>query len=147
MVFGFAPGYVARTTIVGGTTSGYSLIGRRTIAISPTMKITIESTPAKIGRRMKKWEKFISFLWFAVVVIRPRWKAPSSKFQRSPKNRAPNGAPRGMAVWDLVLEVSLDFGAWDLELLHAAPLVFPVALYFNAWRFSAPAYWLPLPAV
>ncbi len=24
------------------------------------MKITIESTPAKIGRRMKKWEKFMS---------------------------------------------------------------------------------------
>src|SRR5438552_5521291 len=50
--------------MVGGTTSGYSLIGRRHIAISPTMKITMESTPAKIGRRIKKWEKFISFAWF-----------------------------------------------------------------------------------
>ena len=28
MTFGFAPGYVARTTTVGGTTCGYSLIGR-----------------------------------------------------------------------------------------------------------------------
>ena len=27
MTFGFAPGYVARTTTVGGTTCGYSLIG------------------------------------------------------------------------------------------------------------------------
>src|SRR3954465_2211193 len=45
--------------MVGGTTSGYSLIGNRHIAITPTRKITIESTPAKIGRRMKKCEKFI----------------------------------------------------------------------------------------
>src|SRR2546430_4967334 len=62
MVFGFAPGYVARTTMVGGTTSGYSLMGSRPSAVNPTMKITTESTPAKIGRRIKKWEKFIGSL-------------------------------------------------------------------------------------
>jgi hypothetical protein len=30
--------------------------------INPTRKITAESTPAKIGRRMKKWEKFMSLI-------------------------------------------------------------------------------------
>src|SRR5262249_19384259 len=79
MVFGFAPGYVARTTMVGGTTSGYSLIGNRTMAINPTMKMIIESTPAKIGRRMKKCEKFIEFTWFEIVVTNGCTKAPSSK--------------------------------------------------------------------
>jgi hypothetical protein len=44
---------------VGGTTSGYSLMGNRHMAINPTRKITMESTPAKIGRRMKKCEKFM----------------------------------------------------------------------------------------
>jgi hypothetical protein len=34
-------------------------MGSRHIAINPRMKIIAESTPAKIGRRIKKWEKFI----------------------------------------------------------------------------------------
>ena len=59
IVFGFAPGYVAKTTMVGGTTSGYSLMGSRYIEISPSRNTMAESTPAKIGRRMKKWENFI----------------------------------------------------------------------------------------
>src|SRR5215831_14836459 len=45
--------------MVGGTTSGYSLIGSRHMDSRPTMKTTIDNTPAKIGRRMKKCEKFI----------------------------------------------------------------------------------------
>src|SRR2546423_225805 len=45
--------------MVGGTTSGYSLMGRRHIARKPSRKISVESTPAKIGRRMKKLEKFM----------------------------------------------------------------------------------------
>src|SRR5258706_12271895 len=45
--------------MVGGTTSGYSLMGRRHMAMKPTMKMRAESTPAKIGRRMKNWEKFM----------------------------------------------------------------------------------------
>jgi hypothetical protein len=53
IVLGFAPGYVACTATVGGTTSGYSLMGNRHIAINPMRKM-IESTPAKTGRRMKK---------------------------------------------------------------------------------------------
>ena len=60
MVLGVAPGKVARTTIVGGTTSGYSAMGSRNIASSPMMKMAMDSTPAKIGRRMKKWAKFMS---------------------------------------------------------------------------------------
>src|SRR5216683_3533420 len=48
--------------MVGGTTSGYSLIGSRHIAIRPTIKMMLESTPAKIGRRMKKSEKFMELL-------------------------------------------------------------------------------------
>jgi hypothetical protein len=35
IVLGFAPGYVACTATVGGTTSGYSLMGNRHIAINP----------------------------------------------------------------------------------------------------------------
>ena len=46
--------------MVGGTTSGYSLMGSLNIASSPMMNMAMESTPAKIGRRMKKWEKFMS---------------------------------------------------------------------------------------
>src|SRR5712672_3294169 len=42
---------------VGGTTSGYSLIGNSGIAIAPATKITIDSTAAKIGRSMKNLEK------------------------------------------------------------------------------------------
>ncbi len=59
MVSGVAPGYVARTTIVGGTTSGYSLIGSLNIAKRPITKIAMDNTPAKIGRLMKKSEKFM----------------------------------------------------------------------------------------
>ena len=41
----------------GGTTSGYSLIGKIGMAIKPAAKITIDSTAAKIGRSMKNLEK------------------------------------------------------------------------------------------
>ena len=58
-VRGLAPGYTARTTTDGGTTSGYSLTGSVNIAIRPAMKITIESTAAKIGRSMKNLERRI----------------------------------------------------------------------------------------
>jgi hypothetical protein len=34
-------------------------MGSRHMAIKPTMKMRAESTPAKIGRRMKNWEKFM----------------------------------------------------------------------------------------
>src|SRR5258705_8578392 len=48
--------------MVGGTTSGYSLMGKRPIASKPTIKTIVESTPAKIGRWIKKLEKFIESL-------------------------------------------------------------------------------------
>ncbi|EEF58872.1 hypothetical protein Cflav_PD1705 [Pedosphaera parvula Ellin514] len=60
IVLGLAPGYVAITTMVGGTISGYSLIGNRNIDIKPSRKIIIDNTPAKIGRLMKKCEKFMA---------------------------------------------------------------------------------------
>src|SRR5215470_9857232 len=60
MTSGGAPGYDARTTIVGGTTSGYCATGRETYAIEPRITVTIEMTAAKIGRSMKKREMFMS---------------------------------------------------------------------------------------
>src|SRR3954470_4742809 len=59
ITLGFAPGYCARTTIEGGTTSGYSAIGRKFNAIAPARKMSSEITPAKIGRSMKNLERFI----------------------------------------------------------------------------------------
>src|SRR5688572_23862191 len=59
MTCGFAPGYMARTTTVGGTTSGYSLIGSTRSDSAPAMKMIADKTPAKIGRWMKNWEKFM----------------------------------------------------------------------------------------
>ena len=50
MTCGFAPGYVARTTTVGGTTSGYSLIGKSRSDSAPAMKMIADRTAAKIGR-------------------------------------------------------------------------------------------------
>src|SRR6516225_4753810 len=52
----FAPGYVARTTTVGGTTSGYSEIGSRRSDSAPAIKMIADSTAAKIGRRTKTCE-------------------------------------------------------------------------------------------
>src|SRR5438045_3941791 len=58
MTFGLAPGYCARTTTDGGTTSGYSEIGRLRTAIRPATSIRKDNTPAKIGRSMKNFERF-----------------------------------------------------------------------------------------
>ncbi len=59
MTLGLAPGKLARTTTVGGTTSGYSLIGSWNSEIEPAISSTSDSTAAKIGRVMKNFEKFI----------------------------------------------------------------------------------------
>ena len=56
ITLGLAPGYTARTTTEGGTTSGYSLIGSAGIASRPETKMTIDSTAAKIGLSMKNLE-------------------------------------------------------------------------------------------
>src|SRR5260370_33204386 len=56
---GFAPGYVARTTMVGGTTWGYSLMGRPGSAMSPTNRMNADSIAAKIGRSMKNRDTVI----------------------------------------------------------------------------------------
>src|SRR6202042_2229282 len=62
MVFGDAPGYWPLTTTVGGTISGYSLIGRFGIASKPATVIKIARTVAKIGRSMKNEEIFMRTL-------------------------------------------------------------------------------------
>ena len=62
IVFGEAPGYCPLTTTVGGTISGYSLIGSSGIATSPATTMMIEMTEAKIGRSMKKEEMFMATL-------------------------------------------------------------------------------------
>src|SRR5277367_883255 len=61
MTLGLAPGYCARTTTDGGTTSGYSEIGIAGSASTPIRKISIDSTPAKIGRSMKNLDRFMAF--------------------------------------------------------------------------------------
>src|SRR3954465_1654980 len=55
-VLALAPGYVAVTCTVGGATSGYCAIGSCVNATPPTIRMTIDSTLAKMGRSMKKWE-------------------------------------------------------------------------------------------
>src|SRR5256714_6471390 len=55
-----APGYWPLTLMIGGTISGYCAIGRRMNDTPPKMMNTIDSTEAKIGRSMKKWEIFIA---------------------------------------------------------------------------------------
>ncbi|MCY1439646.1 hypothetical protein D9M71_558910 [compost metagenome] len=59
ITLGLAPGKLARTTTVGGTTSGYSLIGSWNSEMAPPIRMISESTAAKIGRWMKNCEKFM----------------------------------------------------------------------------------------
>src|SRR5688572_25765547 len=51
-----APGYWPVTLTTGGAISGNWATGRRQSETSPRMMNTIETTPAKIGRSMKKCE-------------------------------------------------------------------------------------------
>src|SRR5229473_2192142 len=51
-----APGYWPLTLTTGGAISGYWATGSRPRDTAPTMTKTIETTAAKIGRSMKKWE-------------------------------------------------------------------------------------------
>src|SRR5204863_10211270 len=61
ITFGFAPGYAARTTTVGGATLGYSLTGRLKSAIAPPTTMRSESTAAKIGRGIKNCASLMIF--------------------------------------------------------------------------------------
>src|SRR5450830_2030116 len=61
ITFGLAPGYCARTTTDGGTTSGYSEMGKPKIDNSPATNMMIDKTAAKIGLSMKKREKFMFY--------------------------------------------------------------------------------------
>jgi hypothetical protein len=62
MTLGLAPGYWARTTTDGGTTSGYSEMGSWNMASKPASKTRMDNTPAKIGRSMKNFEIFMNVL-------------------------------------------------------------------------------------
>src|SRR5215469_8483901 len=81
ITLGLAPGYCARTTTEGGTTSGYSEIGITGSASAPIRRITIDRTPAKIGRSIKNLDRFIAFsregvlklLDFCCWALPPRW--------------------------------------------------------------------------
>jgi hypothetical protein len=59
---GEAPGYVPLTTTVGGTISGYSLMGSDGMANKPATEIRIARTAAKIGRSMNTEEMFMGSL-------------------------------------------------------------------------------------
>src|SRR5260370_13498021 len=54
-----ARGYWPLTLTTGGAISGYWATGSRPTDTAPTMTKTIETTAAKIGRSMKKWERRI----------------------------------------------------------------------------------------
>jgi hypothetical protein len=60
MTFGFAPGYIALTTTVGGVTCGYSVSGSPPRLSAPAIMIIADSTTAAIGLSMKKRERFIA---------------------------------------------------------------------------------------
>src|SRR4051812_8451900 len=83
---------------VGGTTSGYSLMGSWRREIAPTRKITIERTPAKIGRLMKKSEIFMGKAVARVVrkrMIRLSWPASPETGRRGDVERDPCSREQG----------------------------------------------------
>src|SRR5688572_20870391 len=84
---GFAPGNCALITMEGGTTSGYSEIGSMGIEMSPRKKIMMEITAAKMGRLMKKEDKFMGWsrsIYNLVVLSFPR-RRESSQTQTVPE--------------------------------------------------------------
>src|SRR3954470_18606845 len=68
-VSALAPGYDALIVTVGGAISGYCDTGRPNAETRPAIRMTIESTLAKIGRSMKKREK--------LPMARPYFVAPA----------------------------------------------------------------------
>src|SRR5579872_4504040 len=82
---GLAPGYWARTTTEGGTTSGYSEIGRAPRASRPAMKMSTDRTPAKIGRSTKNLEMFMDLI-------------PERQRGQSTPQRATGSAPAAAVV-------------------------------------------------
>ncbi len=60
MTFGLAPGIVGAHHHRGGTTSGYSEIGRPAARAGRRGRSATDSTPAKIGRSMKNLEMFMA---------------------------------------------------------------------------------------
>src|SRR5690606_4062256 len=67
------------TTTVGGTTSGYSLIGNWNTAMEPVITNSSDSTAAMIGRSTKNWAMF-----FMQRVLDEAGSRPRSFFCSSP---------------------------------------------------------------
>src|SRR5476649_1728396 len=65
ITLGLAPGYWARTTTDGGTTSGYSATGSFRMEISPATMM-MDGTPAKMGLSIKKREKLMAIILWRV---------------------------------------------------------------------------------
>src|SRR3954469_3175956 len=72
ITLGLAPGYCARTTTDGGTTSGYSEIGSLNIEMGTIRKISNDRNPAKMGRSIKNLERFM--LVSACVDVAVPWR-------------------------------------------------------------------------
>jgi hypothetical protein len=60
----------AFTITEGGTTSGYSEIGRLNIEITPASRMIVDNTPAKIGRSIKNLEMFMTVCLSALEAAR-----------------------------------------------------------------------------
>src|SRR3981189_1819235 len=67
-VSALAPGYWPVTLMIGGAISGYWATGSRENETTPRITKTIDTTPAKIGRSMKKCE-------IRIADLSPPWPA------------------------------------------------------------------------
>src|SRR6266849_8552739 len=73
--------------MVGGAISGYCAMGSVESAMTPTSVMTMLITPAKIGRSMKKWGKFMKSevgSWMSELTggsPRNRFRLPTSDFR------------------------------------------------------------------
>src|SRR5262245_53720361 len=65
-----APGYAARILTVGGAMSGYSETGSARCTIAPAIVRMIDSTAAKIGRSMKKWDRRMGLVARRLILAR-----------------------------------------------------------------------------
>ena len=66
-----APDYVARTTICGGVSCGYSSTAEVIAEITPAITMIIETTLAKTGLSIKNLENIIFDLPFVLVAFEP----------------------------------------------------------------------------
>src|SRR5262245_48703267 len=114
ITLGLAPGYCARTTTDGGTTSGYSETGITRRASRPDRKISTDSTPAKIGRSMTNLDRFMALEVSAPPDLTP-WHHP-----RSHHGVGPAASDTGSALHCLRLRLRSTSHGDDLRRQHRA---------------------------